>query len=150
MVVVPGASSSRRIFVTDPTATTILLVDDNNKDRTYYADRIKFALPDCIVLEAKDGQSGLNLYRSRRIDCIVTELHLPDMSGFELLLEVVPSASQPEVAVIILARVGLKPLADIAKSNGAQAFLVKRSTAGDELVQVIQKAIATVGPTRKD
>ena len=136
--------------LSDDIVTTILLIDDNDKDRTYYADRIKFLLPDCIVLEAKDGQSGLDLYQSRRIDCIVTELHLPDMSGFELLLDLNPRASQPAVAFIILARVAWKALADMAKTNGAQAFLVKRSTAGDELVPAIQKAIATVGLTRKE
>ena len=144
MVVASGVSSSQRSFVTDPTATTILLVDGNDKDRTYYVDRIKSALPDYIVLEAKDGLSGLNLYHSRRVDCIVTELHLPDMSGFELLLEVNPHASKPEVAVIILARMAWRAVIDMAKDNGAQAFLVKRATAGEELIPVIQKAIATV------
>ena len=147
---VPGASSSQRTFVTDPTATTILLIDGNDKDRTYYADRIKSALPASVVLEAKDGQSGLNMYHLRRIDCIVTELHLPDMSGFELLMEVNPHASEPEVAVIILARMAWKALTDMAKDNGAQAFLIKRATAGEELIPVIQKAIATVGSTRKN
>ena len=135
---------------TDDIATTILLIDDNDKDRTYYADQIKFLLPNCIVIETKDGQSGLDLYQSRRIDCIVTELHLPDMSGFELLFDLNPRASQPEVAFIILARVAWKALADMTKTHEAQEFLVKRSTAGDELVPAIQKAIAAVGPTSKD
>ena len=125
-------------------AATILLIDDNNKDRSYYAEHIRMGLPNCYVLEARDGHSGLELYRSHRLDCIVTELDLPDMSGFELLLAAVPRVSQSEVAVIILARIATKALADIAHTNGAQAFLLKRSTAGDELVPVIQKAIATV------
>jgi CheY-like chemotaxis protein len=131
-------------------ATTILLIDEDNKDRTYYADRLKASIPDCIVLEAKDGQSGLELYKSRQVDCIVTELHLPDMYGFELLVEVVPSASQPSLAVIMLTRSAGAALADLAKTNGAQALLMKRFTSGDELVQAVRKAIAVVGPTRKD
>jgi len=72
----------------DPPTTTILLIDDNDKDRTYYAERIRVDLPDCHVLEAKDGSSGLELYKSHRLDCIVTELYLPDMSGYELMIEV--------------------------------------------------------------
>ena len=122
---VPGASSSQRILVTNPPATTILLVDDNDNDRTYYADRLKFSLPDCVVLEARDGRSGLQLYKSRHIDCIITELSLPDMSGFEVLLTVVQRPSQPAIAVVILTRAALSPLTDIALCNGAQAFLVK-------------------------
>ena len=134
----------------DPSTTTILLIDDNVNDRTYYADRIKFALPHCNVLEAKDGQSGLELYKSRRIDCIVTELFLPDMSGMEVLLEVIPRASRPVIAVIILTRAILPALADLTRRNGAQTVMVKRSTAGDDLVPAILKAIAKVGPARKD
>ena len=131
-------------------STTILLIDGIEEDRTFYADRIKLHLPDCVVLEAKDGKSGFALYHSRRIDCIVTELYLSDMSAFELLEEVVPFASQPEVAVVILTRTNLPALAYLAKTSGAQAVLVKRATAGDDLLPAIQKAMAAVGPTRKD
>jgi DNA-binding NarL/FixJ family response regulator len=142
--------TERTLAPSDPAITTIILIDENDKDRTYYADRLKFLIPQCVVLEAKNGRTGLELYRSRRIDCIITELHLPDMSGFELLLEVVPRASQPPVAVVILTRASMPNLAYVAKNNGAQAFLVKRLTAGDELTPVVLKAIATVGPTHKD
>ena len=150
VVVVPGVSSSERIFVTDPTAPTILLIDDNDNDRTYYAERLKIGLPDCHVLEAKDGRSGLDLYHSRRIDCIVTELYLPDMSGYELLVEVVPHPSKPTTAVIMLTRAVWRNLNELALQHGAHAFLVKRFTSGDELGLIIQKAMARVGPIRKD
>ena len=129
-----------------PAMTTILLIDDNDKDRTYYADQVKIFIPDCIVLEAQDIRSGLELYQSRQIDCIVTEIHLPDSSGFELLIDLVPDASdEPPVAVVMLTRLSKPGLAQLAKTNGAQAFFVKRLTSGDELAQAIEKAIARVG-----
>jgi hypothetical protein len=37
--------------------TTILLIDSYTTDRTYYVDR-KNSLPDCVILEANDGQTG--------------------------------------------------------------------------------------------
>ena len=132
------------------TVSSILLIDNNDNDRLDSADRIRLGMPDCHVLEARDGKAGLELYKSHSVDCIVSELHLPDMSGFELLLQLVPRASEPEVAFIVLARAAWKTLADIAKSNGAQAYLVKHVTSGDELVFAIQKAMAAVGPMRKD
>jgi DNA-binding NarL/FixJ family response regulator len=131
-------------------ATTILLIDGNGHDRTYYADRLKFSIPDCVVLEAKDGKSGLEVYKSRRVDCIVHEVYLPDMSGFELLVALVPLASRPPVAVLILTRKPVRGLRDLARANGAQELLVKQQTSGEELAQVILKAIAVVGPTHKD
>jgi DNA-binding NarL/FixJ family response regulator len=129
--------------------TTVLLIDDNDKDRTYYAKRIRMGIPDCMVLEARDGQSGLALYRSRKIDCILTEVYLPDMSGFELLIELVPRAIKPAVAVIILTRTVSKPLNALAMQLGAQGFFVKRFTSGDELRQIIPRTIARIGPDEK-
>jgi DNA-binding NarL/FixJ family response regulator len=141
---------TKRQHSTTPPATTILLIDEKHQDRTYYADRLKMSIPDCVVLEAKDGASGLELYRSRQVDCIVTELLLPDMSGIELLLEVIPHAQPPQTAVVMLTGNSIPALAELAKTYGAQAFFIKRLTSGDELAQAIQKAIARVGPTHKD
>src|SRR4029079_11896110 len=59
-------------------ATTILLIDGNDHEHTYYADRLKCFIPDCVVLEAKDEKSALKVYKSRRVDCIVHEIFLPD------------------------------------------------------------------------
>jgi len=131
-------------------ATTILLIDGNDHDRTHYADRLKFFIPDCVVLEANDGKSGLEVYKSRRVDCVVHEVFLPDMSGIQLLLTVVPLASRPPVAVVILTRASPRGLRDLVRSNGAQALLVKRLTSGENLAKVILKAIAVVGPIHKD
>jgi CheY-like chemotaxis protein len=102
----------------------------------------------CTVLEARDGRSGLDLYRSRRIDCIISELCLPDMSGYELLHEVVPRVGQPEIPIILLASIARMGLADMAKASGAQALLWKHT--GNELIPVIRRVIAQVGPTEKD
>ena len=126
-------------------ATTILLIDGNDHDRTYYADRLKFSIPDCVVLEANDGKSGLAVYKSRRVDCVVHEVFLPDMSGIQLLLTVVPLASRPPVAVVVLTRASPRGLRDLVRSNGAQALLVKRLTSGEDLAKIILKAIAVVG-----
>jgi CheY-like chemotaxis protein len=130
--------------------TTILLIDSYTTGRTYYVDWLKHSLPDCVILEAADGQTGLDLYHARRVDCIVTELQLTDMSGFEVLVKLVPRASQPTVALVMLTRSSIPALGNLARSNGAQAFLVKRLTSGEELTAVIEKAMAVVGPTQKD
>jgi len=54
------------------------------------------------------------------------------------------------VAVVILTRTSVRGLRDLARTNGAQEFLVKRLTSGEVMAQVILEAIAVVGPTHKD
>jgi CheY-like chemotaxis protein len=79
--------------------TSVLLIDGNDADRAFYAGELKACSPYQVV-EATDGQSGLDLYRSQRIDCVVTELALSDKSGFEILADFVPVSSKPQIAVL--------------------------------------------------
>lgn len=123
---------------------TILLVDNDDKDRSYYAQRLRVCSPEYVILEAKNGTSALQLCESHRINCIVTELDLPDMSAFQLLLSAIPPTSVPRVAVIVLAQFVLPNIAQLARDNGAQACLMKRFTSGDDLEQYILRAISAV------
>jgi DNA-binding NarL/FixJ family response regulator len=122
----------------------ILLIDGNHKDRQYYAHRLKLASPEYEVFEAADGRSGLHLYHTCFIDCVILEINLPDMSGFEVLVNLAPLARSPEVAVIILTQLTSQALLELAIKNGAQAALHKSSTSGDILDKAVMKAISTV------
>jgi hypothetical protein len=53
-----------------------------------------------MILEAATGRAGLALYRRiHPLDCMVLEIELPDMSGFEVLLKLVTSAERPQIPV---------------------------------------------------
>ena len=92
---------------------------------------------------------GLALCQWHPIDCVVLEIQLPDMSGFEVLLKLIPRHQHPEIPVVILTQVANHYLLEAALSNGAQAALSKRMTSGDILHQVVLRAIATVPADRK-
>ena len=125
---------------------TVLLVDPNDQDRKLYADELRSCSTDYMVLEASDGDTGLNLYRTNRIDCIVLELLLPDMSITKVLSEVAPTSGCPK-AVVGLTRWDSAILRDIAFGHGAQACLIKSETSGEELDRVIQKVLSSSKPT---
>ena len=131
-------------------ATTVLVIDAFKEDREYWAQRLHISSPNYVVLEAETGAAGLAVCQSHRVDCVVLEMNLPDMPGFGLLIKLVQRPRHPEMPVIILSRVDLPPLAKLAKNNGAQAFLVKSQTSGDQLSLTIHKAIAAVGPITKE
>jgi CheY-like chemotaxis protein len=130
---------------------SVLLIDGNHTERAFYAKGLKRSSPDYQVLEATDGHTGLDLYRrSPWIDCVVLEVSLPDRSGFALLVDLLPLPSRPNVAVIILTHLVYRGLWDLAHHNGVDACLVKKYTSGDALDKAIQRAVARVGPLRKE
>ena len=133
----------------DHPSTTILFIDHHDDDRQYWVQRLRISLPDYVVLEASTGKAGLAICRSQRVEGVISELTLPDMSGFEVLLNLVPKPRHPEVAFIFLTRLTLSPMKQLALNNGAQAYVVKSHSSGDELDITIQKALANVAPSRR-
>src|SRR6185295_17240480 len=125
--------------------TSVLLIDGSKNQRTYWADQLKSCSSYYEIVEASDGQSGLDLYRLRRIDCVVLEIDLPDRSGFEVLMTLVPQASKPRIAVIVLTKRMHRGLCELATRIGAYVYLVKQHTTGEDLDRAIQRAIAFVG-----
>jgi len=134
----------------DLLTTSVLLIDGSDADRKYFADQLKGRSPDYKILEATNGEDGLILYRYRRIDCVVVALELPDQSGLKVLVDLVPIASRPNVAVIVLTNRLQRGLREIALQNGAYACFVKQFMSGDDLDRAIQRAIAFVGRMPKE
>jgi len=125
-------------------ATTILLIDNDPQYRSYYAHRLHASSSNYDVVEAATGRSGLDLCARQPINCVVLEIDLPDMSGFEVLAKLVPRTYRPEIAVIVLTRLPNHFLLDLAIKNGAQAAFQKTVGSGDLLEQSILKAISGV------
>jgi len=76
----------------------ILIVDDSRFTR----NRIKSALADigCEIVEAKNGQEALDLATTTSLDCILTDLLMPEMDGKEFLKRLRDSGDQTPVLII--------------------------------------------------
>jgi DNA-binding NarL/FixJ family response regulator len=131
-------------------SATILFIDAYEDARQYYVQRLTMSSPEYVIFEADTGAAGFSICKSLRIDCVVTELDLPDMSGFQVLVELVPRVCHPEVAIIILTHIDVETFPEHALKNGALAYLVKSRTSGDDLDKVILKALAIVPPAQKE
>jgi len=129
----------------DPSTTSVLLIDGNDTDRKYFADQLKGISPDYKIIEATTAEEGLTLCRSRRFDCVVLALELPDQSGLVVLVDLVPIASRPNVPVVMLTNRLQRGLGEIARQNGAYACFVKQFMWGEDLHRAIQRAMAYVG-----
>jgi len=73
----------------------LLIIEDNENSRK--AMRIIIGNGDVKCFEAATGSEALALYQQNQIDCIILDIGLPDMSGFELIHKLentVPTGSQ--------------------------------------------------------
>ena len=105
--------------------TTVLFIDANDAERTVFVEELTRRSPDYRILEATDGDSGLALFRSQQIDCVVLAVELPDCSGFRVLVDLIPIARSPNIAVLMLTSNAQRGLHQIAMQNGAYACFIK-------------------------
>ena len=129
---------------------TVLFIDGDQEDRRAWAEAFKRSSPESVVLEAHSGAAGLAVCRSQHVDCVIVEMSLPDMSGFQVLVDLIPYHQRPTVAVIMFTRLPLPPMADFATKKGAQAFLMKSHTSTDQLNTAVHDAIATIAASDAD
>ena len=123
---------------------TILIIEPGNQERQYWMKRLKTSFPGCDVLEAEAGGEGIAAYQSQRIDCIVVELLLPDMSIFEVIGEFLSLVRYPGIAVIVLSPQPSLPMRPLVLSDGAQVLLTTSRMSGDELEKAIKNALAAL------
>jgi CheY-like chemotaxis protein len=126
---------------------TVLLIEDNQEERQYWAHLLRRHCPHYLVLEAANGQSALDICHQQRVDCVLLDLDLPDMSGFQVLLDVIPDRTSPQIAVIVLTHLLSTAIQELAMQNGAHASLIKDRTSIAMLDQAIQKAVESVKRT---
>ncbi|MBT4643800.1 MAG: PAS domain S-box protein [Deltaproteobacteria bacterium] len=82
----------------------ILIVEDDDNSRNILADTIKFAGFD--VIEASNGQEGINLFRFRQPDLIFMDMRMPLMDGFQATQDIKNTngkKSPPIIAVTAIA-----------------------------------------------
>lgn len=129
---------------TGPSSLTILLIDDCAEERAVWKRHLESLSSRYHCAEADSGRTGIDYCRSLKPDCVVLEIDLKDMSGFEVLQEVVPDYTQPTIAFVILTRLNFPPGHYAAKIMGAQESLQKKSATPLQLQQAIHNAITQV------
>jgi DNA-binding NarL/FixJ family response regulator len=130
-------------------AISILFIDGNQRDCDYYAWRLHASQTRYDISQAATGCSGLDYCARQPVDCVVLEIDLPDMSGFEVLAKLIRSACHPEIAVVVLTAHPNPYLLELALKNGAKAALQKMPPSGHIIEKSILGAIASVKQDRE-
>jgi two-component system KDP operon response regulator KdpE len=80
-------------------AETVLIVDDNPQIRR--ALRAILIPQGFMVMDARTGEEALDLIRKERVELILLDVNLPDMSGFETCSEIRRTSDVPVIMLTV-------------------------------------------------
>jgi DNA-binding NtrC family response regulator len=101
---------------------TILIIDDEEVVRILLRSALEAAGYE--VTEAANGREGLELYRQRPANLVITDILMPEMSGLDMLLEL--TREFLDAKVIAISGAGAeKNVLDVAKLLGARQTFQK-------------------------
>jgi two-component system response regulator (stage 0 sporulation protein F) len=96
---------------------TILVIDDEEAIRTLLRTALEEAGYE--VMEASNGRIGLELYRQRSTDLVITDILMPELNGLDMMLEL--TRGFLNVKVIAISGIhGQEHVLDVAKLLGAR------------------------------
>jgi hypothetical protein len=82
-----------------PRRKRLLIVEDNATERRSVAELLGHS--DIDILTADTGEAALATLREGDVDCVVLDLKLPDMSGFEVMERIKDDPALREVPVVV-------------------------------------------------
>ena len=124
-----------------PIDMKFLVVDDFSTMRRIVRGLLKEM--GCVnVEEAEDGTVALAMLKAQKFDFIVSDINMPNMSGFDLLAAVKKEDSLKHLPVLMVTAEARKEDIVRAAQEGAAGYIVKpftKSTLEEKVQKIMQK-----------
>jgi len=104
-------------------AKRILTIDDSKTIR----DMLMLTLSDAgfDVLQAVDGQDGLDVLGDDRVDVIITDINMPRMDGYEVIRQLRKNSVHKATPILVLTTESDVEKRNLARDAGATGWMVK-------------------------
>ncbi len=119
----------------------ILVVDDFTTMRKVVRNLLKQSGYENIV-EAEDGVSALRVLKSQKIDFIISDWNMPNMTGLELLKAVRADSEVAQTPFLMVTAEALQENVVAAVKAGVNNYIVKPFTAevlNDKIAKIVEK-----------
>ncbi|HEV3159936.1 MAG TPA: HAMP domain-containing protein [Xanthobacteraceae bacterium] len=107
----------------EPRRKRLLVVEDNQAEQMSIRELLGH--DDIEIVNAGTGRDALNLLREEQCDCVVLDLRLPDMSGFEVLERMRTDTSLADIPVVVFTGRELTIEEDAQLHTMARSIVVK-------------------------
>ncbi len=121
--------SIKNLLVVDDSATTRMLICLTLKKEGVYN-----------ITEVANGREAVDKLGAESVDCVLTDINMPEMNGLELIAHIRSSHSAPKVPIIIITTRGEEGSRDEGLSKGADAYLTK-PISGPKLVTLVKELL---------
>ena len=108
----------------------VLIIDDDFMFRVLLCKLIENAGHE--VVEAEDGKAGFDAVASESPDLVVTDMEMPEMTGFELLKALRAEPKNANLPIVVVSAHEVSADRDEAHNLGCTAYVLK-TIAPDDL-----------------
>lgn len=118
---------------------TVLIVDDDPELLQLLTDGLEL-LGSFTVVQAKDGIEGLEQFFEIHPDCVIIDVVMPGLDGYQLVKALRGDPSSAGTPLIILTALAQEKNAFVGLAAGADQYLVKPVKLRN-LVEAVQRAV---------
>jgi len=118
----------------------VLLVDDERLLLISLTRALQVKRPDWTVETASDGIEAMRLLKSQHVDLLITDVQMPGMDGFALLMQVRKDPYLAGLPLILISAQDDRSSVRKGMFSGADDYLTKPFSA-DELIQTVESRL---------
>lgn len=115
---------------------TILIIDDSKVIREIVRTTLKKI--SYQSLEAEDGRAGLDMLEQHRVDAVITDLHMPNINGMEVIRKIRCDERFRHLPILVLTTEIDASRRAIGFAAGANDWLIKPFKA-EGLIHAVKK-----------
>ncbi len=120
---------------------SILIVDDSRLVHAMIAQTLEMTNVDVKeVLHAMNGKEGLEILRTRPIDLVFSDIHMPIMDGVEMIEVASKEETLRSIPIIVISSEGSHKRIDELKNCGVQHYIRKPFTP-EMINEVVQQVM---------
>jgi CheY-like chemotaxis protein len=134
-----------------PRRRRLLVVEDNDLEQLSIRELLGH--DDIEIIAAGTGAGALEILKHQTVDCVVLDLRLPDISGFDVLRRIRDDAALSELPVVVFTGKELTPEQDAQLQELARKVVIKGVESPerllDETALFLHRVIADLPPQKQ-
>jgi CheY-like chemotaxis protein len=135
----------------EPRKKRLLIVEDDKAEQRSIMELLGHE--DIEITVADTGSEALTHLREKAVDCVVLDLRLPDMTGFELLESIKDQPTLVDLPVVVFTGRELSPEEDARLHTMARSIVVKGVESPerllDETALFLHRVVTDLPPAKK-